>query len=203
MATKDFDPSGGKDLGIREPYPSNNYALYQSFVNVLYAGGVKIDWWRNLIEFDLSGMPAHLSLDAAKLTLGVTTAYAASASKVHRCVRAGDWVLNQATWSQFKTGSPWTTAGCGHDGDDYDSATPTPVPFTTPPGTGPFDITGMLGMVNYAIDHVADILSLRLRLDDEAPGHSAGIVWDSSVLTVTYTPLVAAPYIKPVKLLQP
>jgi hypothetical protein len=27
----------------------------------------------------------------------------------------------EATWDIYESGSPWTTAGCGSDGDDYDS----------------------------------------------------------------------------------
>jgi hypothetical protein len=73
-----------------------------------------------------------------------------------RCTRT-DWIDSQATWSNYKTGAPWTTAG-------GDSSTPS-VNFVYD-GLGTLTITGFEEMVQDAIDNRSNNLSIIIYTDN-------------------------------------
>ena len=79
---------------------------------------------RGLCEFDIDwgvDIPDGATISSAVLNL---YAYDVVSSDTYTCSRLlrRDWVELQATWVIYKTGSSWTTAGCGSNGNDYTSA---------------------------------------------------------------------------------
>lgn len=74
---------------------------------------------RTLIKFDLSSIPSTATINSAVLSLWVKTDYSTNARnfKVYRVLL--NWVELEATWNNWKTGTAWTTAGCGSAGNDF------------------------------------------------------------------------------------
>ncbi len=135
-----------------------------------YGGGAKAFVRRVLIGFDLNSAPSAgrmlVPSDAvvsASLVLCATVVvgpvgWGAKASRVARA----DWDDATATWSVYKTGSPWTAAG-------GDVASPPPeVSFASPSSLGDFTITGMDAHVTDALANRSGLLLVRLKADVEA-----------------------------------
>lgn len=78
---------------------------------------------RSLIKMDLSQIPSNAIITSAIITVYIAGDYSSNTRdfKVYRVLR--DWVESQATWNLWKTGSSWTTDGCGSDGNDADLTT--------------------------------------------------------------------------------
>lgn len=78
---------------------------------------------RFLIKFDLSSIPASANITSATLSLWIQADYSSNARdyKVYRILR--NWVEAEATWNSWKSGSAWTTAGAGSNGNDVDLGT--------------------------------------------------------------------------------
>lgn len=78
---------------------------------------------RFLIKFDLSSIPSSATITSATLSVWVLQEYSATARdyKVYRVLR--NWVEGEVTWNSWKSGSAWTTAGAGSNGNDIDSGT--------------------------------------------------------------------------------
>lgn len=91
---------------------------------------------RPLIKFDLSSIATNATVNSATLKLYVTsgtTFLNATISPIQANIFAltKDWVENQATWNNFKTGSAWSIGGAGTD--DYTSIVSNPaIPTTNP-----------------------------------------------------------------------
>jgi len=82
---------------------------------------------RSLVEFAIiwgTDIPVGATLTAATLWLYTYNSTPAGGEGrtywAYRLLRLA-WEEYQATWNSYKTGSNWTTAGCGSDGNDYTS----------------------------------------------------------------------------------
>lgn len=71
---------------------------------------------RMMFRFDLSAIPATANVSSS-LDLYMEFEGSANARRLglYRIYR--DWVVTQATWNNWKTGSAWETAGCNGAGD--------------------------------------------------------------------------------------
>jgi len=150
-------------------YGAGPYALSR----ILYGGGTKVAWERSLGNFDVSEL-AGATITAAKLVRRVwsITGPGGHQAFVSRCTRPADWVENQATWNQYKSGSNWTTAG-----GDFDDTTPGKITYTEPTATGDHEIAGLGPYVEDALANRNGIVSLHLRLADEDPDVDQGAAW--------------------------
>jgi hypothetical protein len=143
--------------------------------STVYAGGSKTELTRPILNFDITSI-AGQTLVTAKLRLYVGDLYNPVGAKVYRCTRPATWTELGVTWNKYDGTNNWTTAG-----GDYDAATPTPVAFTT--GVSQFawfEITGLLAFATDAIANRSNVVSLILRLDDEAPDSNDGIGYSQS-----------------------
>ena len=109
-----------KDTMLRSDQSSTNYGGEPTMsAGRTPTGGVS----RSLVEFAVAwgvDVPAGAEIRSATMTLRVMSRSKAAIYTVSRLLRA-DWMEYEATWDIYESGSPWTTAGCGSDGDDYDS----------------------------------------------------------------------------------
>ena len=76
---------------------------------------------RPLIKFDLSAIPVGSKITEATLSLyWYNTGWAGlDTVNVYRCLRA--WPGNPVTWNNWNGVNPWTTAGCGNAGTDFEN----------------------------------------------------------------------------------
>jgi hypothetical protein len=111
-----------EDTSIAEGTATTNYGT-DAYLDVR-SRATNLDI-RSLCEFAITwgtDIPAGAILTSATLSLNY---YAKGANDpVGRTIVAArvlrtDWVEAQATWNIYKTGSSWTTVGCGSDGNDY------------------------------------------------------------------------------------
>jgi len=108
----------GKDNHLRSDYPNENNgtspSLWVGFSNYPYI-------CRGLIEFPIvwgTDIPAGATIISAVLSLNLTTVYGTDNYTASRLLRL-DWSELQSTWSIYKTGSNWGTAGCDNAITDY------------------------------------------------------------------------------------
>jgi len=120
MATLTVQPSG-KDTYIWDGAADTNYGD----LTLLTIEGSTANIIRSLLQFDISSLPAGAVLTAATLYLYYYAAQQGTPTgRTYNCYRVlrRDWVELEATWNIYKTGSNWTTAGCGNTTDDYTTA---------------------------------------------------------------------------------
>ncbi len=162
-----LQPSG-KDAAIVSISPTTNYGSQANIViersNTTQVG--------DLIEFDISALPAEVVIDSASLGLYYYQAILGTpAGRTYNCYRVlrRDWVEAQATWNIYKTGSNWTTAGCSSDGNDYTTNNGT---SATVPAVGNWMNWDVLNQVKTAYDNswTADF-----RISDNAASGSTRI----------------------------
>lgn len=81
--------------------------------------GVQIN--RPLIKWDLSSIPANITVTSAILSLWTKTDLSTVSGdwKAYRVKRA--WTEGGATWNKYDGSSDWSTAGCGNTTDDRES----------------------------------------------------------------------------------
>jgi len=120
--TLTIQPSS-KDTHLHEGNPTTNYGTSAYWVEAGYLSAGHL--LRALIEFAITwgtDIPANATITSAvfsllvdNLTSGTNENFTAA-----RVLRR-DWVEAESTWNIYKTGSNWTTAGCGSNGNDYTS----------------------------------------------------------------------------------
>jgi hypothetical protein len=77
---------------------------------------------REIISFDVSGVPLGATIQSAVLTLKATLATGISSSTFTAVrVRRADWSESQVTWNQYKTSLNWTSAGASNTSSDQDT----------------------------------------------------------------------------------
>ena len=79
--------------------------------------------YSGIVEFAVDwgvDIPSGATVNKAETELYVSYTAGTGTYTVARLLRL-DWVELQATWNIYKTDNNWTTAGAGHDGDDYTS----------------------------------------------------------------------------------
>jgi hypothetical protein len=103
----------GKDTMLIQSQADTNYATNAQ----LY---VQATYYRALIQFDLSSIPANATITAVTLTFQV--ANHGDRVYLYRILPANDWVEAEATWNVRKSGTSWAgSAGCSTAGTDHDA----------------------------------------------------------------------------------
>lgn len=163
---------------------------------------------RTLMDADISAIPAgNVIASTSMLEINVQSRSSSSEpTTIHRITQAA-WTEAGVTWNKYDGTNSWTTPG-----GDY--STPA-VPFTGPAANGWLTITGadLAAFLQDALDNQAGIVRILLRVDDESLTANKGFRFYSDddttspsqkpKLTVDYAAPSAAPFIRPVKVLQP
>jgi hypothetical protein len=108
--------TGTTDTELTEGSPTTNYVTGTQYYISYYGTG---EQRRPVIVFGgLSNIPANSTVTDAVMGIYCTgniggADFTASARRLLR-----NWTGNQATWNSYVTGSAWTTAGAGSDGND-------------------------------------------------------------------------------------
>lgn len=132
---------------------------------------------RSILEFDISGLPAGITLVSAKLQLWYRfyseTNPDGKTVWAYKLTRT-DWVELQATWNDYKAATPWTAGG-----GDYVTAAPAGGSTTFPAAINAWMSWDVLPIVQDAYDNTipAEFL-LKFELEESAPGYSD--IWWSS-----------------------
>lgn len=197
---------------VIDPIPKCNH-LYEGTPDTNWGGGDVLEVRfvpqpkgadiisRSIMDADISAIPGGETINpTSKLELYCWSIQTASAATIHRITEAG-WTEYGSTWNDSDAPTPWATPG-----GDYSSPT---VPFTTPASLGWSTITGedLAAFLQNALDNWGGIARMLLKVDAEHTLKGGGMYWSDDKpglepkLTVDYG--VAAPYIRPVKLLQP
>jgi hypothetical protein len=136
--------------------------------------------FRTIMEFQLTGtggVPAGAVVTDCRLRLNVTQRTKPTAGHIRRLCSAR-WLdgnglsETQATWNNFRTGTPWGTPGAGltstacENGGDY--ATSQEVAYTPPAGTGLFTFPNMASLCQDALTSQGGWLRLRISQDAES-----------------------------------
>lgn len=104
------DATDGVDTSIANTGGNLGTSAELTIGNVfLFGGNTK---FRALLRFDLTALPEEVGIEAATLTMhGGSAGF--SGTKTFRCYRLTrhDWTETGATWTHYKAGSTWTTAG--------------------------------------------------------------------------------------------
>jgi len=103
--------------------PAGNYGS-NSRINLGNSGAQRI-----LIGVDLTGY-AGATVTASKFSIHVNFKTGALTNVNWYRVKRNDWEEAQATHNNYKTGTPWTTAGCDNTTDDRESTPQNPSPET-------------------------------------------------------------------------
>jgi len=74
----------------------------------------------SLIRFDLSGLPAHITISQATLKLFVTSRYPENAVTLRAYRVLKNWSEEGANWGNATATTSWTMGGCQSPGGDYD-----------------------------------------------------------------------------------
>ena len=113
----------GADVWIQQDTPNtnrNNYSQLRVFSQVDYQN-------RSLVQFPITwgtDIPAEILILNAVLSLyyySYTISNPVGRTYVAQRLLRLNWVEAEATWNSYKSGSAWTTAGAGSDGNDITS----------------------------------------------------------------------------------
>ena len=167
--------------------PDSNYGAGTSlWVGVAYFGGNKSDFFRAIMDFDVSDLAGE-TIVTARLERYVydIIGEAGATAQIMRCTRPGDWVESQVTWNNYKTGSSWTAGG-----GDVDVSNPPPVSYAEASSAGWHAISGLGGFVEDALANRGGIVSLIFRLADEVPDAGAEYVFFSTRSALNHPRLI-------------
>ena len=120
---------------------------------------------RFLIHFDLTTLPASITVDSASLSMrsALVTATPPGAGTFFRLTRS-DWLEGEATWNSYKTASAWTLAG-----GDWDAAVSVAVAaLATQQEVAWEEFFGFAAIVQDALDNRSGHLHMICKADDEA-----------------------------------
>jgi len=155
-----------KDAFIRDTSPTTNFGNNENLkigVGVNTPGTVD----RPVLHFDLSQpsvegttIPSGATMTAASIAFTTLNPTVGGAAKARRLTQAA-WVELQATWNNYATGTPWTTAG-----GDY--TVTGEVDWSLPTGSGAFTLSGLAALCQDALSNRASQLHLLLMNVDEA-----------------------------------
>ena len=154
-------------------FPDSNFdADDEIFVGATYFGGDKVNRHRGIANFDCSAI-AGVVVNSAKLIRYLTAVTNTPHGMVlTRCTRPADWTEAGVTWNKYDGTKAWTTGG-----GDWDASTPTNITWDSPLSTGNHELLGLKTFVEDAFDNRNNIVSIIIRLSDEAPGVSTQSIW--------------------------
>lgn len=137
--------------------PDTNYSTNTQLLLGFVAGSLG----RGVGIWDFSALPDGVAISAAtgSIYLGVIAALAiGEAINIDRVVRT-DVVLSQDTYNSYKTGSTWSTAGCGDSTNDYTTSGEATANIPASAAWVDFDL---LTMVQYAQANTSKKLYFRV-----------------------------------------
>lgn len=157
MPTQDFNSTADTDVDSANPNTNTGSAT-----DLTIGKTGKSTFKKAHIRFDISSLPAGVTIAAAELHVNVVVPAAAKSYHIYR-LRADDepWTEAGDTWNKYDGTNNWTVAG-GY----YDTVTPTPVNFTGPTGGGLRTITGLGAHARDARDNRSNQLDLHIQLTD-------------------------------------
>lgn len=169
MSELTIQPSA-KDTRLNQAVPTGNYGSL-TYIDVrVFSVAVPDRAQRDLLEFDISELPAGQNLISATLYLYY---YAYDEQDpdgltiwAYKLTRA-DWVELQATWNIFKTANNWTVPG-----GDYVTSNPAGGSTVFPASYGWMSFN-VLAIVQDAYDGEIAV-ELLVRFDDEGPSAAYG-----------------------------
>lgn len=179
----DIGYAGTTDTMIRAKYPTTNYGS-EAVCEVAgdgFSGLAK----EVALRWDISDLPAGSIIHGAEVTLNVTddtnsTGYYAYALNQ-------DWLENQATWNQYRTGSDWQIAGAQGSLDRV----LTPIGRLAPTVTGTYTFTLNPVLVQTWFDTPATNNGILLA----NPANSNRLIFDcSETSTVSHRPKLTLIY---------
>lgn len=103
------DATDGLDTFLQSAGPTNNFGTHiRLFIG---ESNAEVSIYRELIEFDLSTLPAGANISSTTLSIMLVVDRSSNARtfRVYRLKR--EWVEAQATWNIYSTGNSWQTAG--------------------------------------------------------------------------------------------
>jgi hypothetical protein len=118
------DATAGKDTWLASNVADNNFGVNTQLVVGVGSSG---ETRRTLLQFDLSTIPANVTLLSAALHLYVEAAAGVQNIAVYRCLVAwdegtGNNAAGDASWNQRQSGVNWSTAGANGSGTDRASS---------------------------------------------------------------------------------
>jgi hypothetical protein len=166
--------SANIDTYVRLSTPSSNWgAELDAYVGVTNEA-TKV--FRTIMAFNLDDIPPGAVITNCRLTVNIIQRTNPTAGHVRRL--CGEHWLDgsgqsesQATWSNWRTGTPWGAAGASSTascsaGGDY--TTTNEVPYTPPAGTGLFTFPNLATLCQDAVALRGGWLRLRISQNSEA-----------------------------------
>ena len=159
--------------------------------------------YRSLLDFNLAGIPSGATITSCTLRVNITQRTSPTVGHIRRiCAEHWDDALSesQSTWSAWKTGSNWTSAGAATGAAacsaSVDYSTAGEVAYTPPAGTGLFTFPSLNALCQDAVTNRGGRLRLRISQDAEATqgnvikfdSSDAGTAANRPRLAVTWTP---------------
>jgi hypothetical protein len=149
--------------------------------------------FRSLLAFNIGNIPAGAVITDCRLTVSVTQRTNPTPGHVRRLC-GQHWLdgngqsETQATWNNYRTGTPWGTAGAASTaacdaGGDY--ATAGEVPYTPPAGTGLFTFPNLATLCQDALTQQGGWL--RLRISQNAESTQSNLIKFNSSESATAT----------------
>ena len=188
MSTSTLNPSG--DLTIYQNAPTLN----ENTATALYTGltASSATTRRSLLYFDISA----LSLSGKVIESAVLSLYQFATAATGHTLRTykqshNDWVVTEATWNIYKTGSSWTDTG-----GDFESTTPTPVDHTVVGGADWIDID-VATFVQDAVDNTTNVNFL-IRDTNELTTSTTTYLWSNEHTVAALRPKLVITYFTPV-----
>lgn len=129
-----------------------------------------------LFYFDLNAfIPADATITAARFWFGVfTIPHVPPPAASHELVRLRrtDWLEDEATWNEYKSGSSWTTPGAEDSTDDIDEGFTVVLGLLDTVGWYDFDVETL---VDDAWDTRSGICTFMMRRNDGVMGETGNI----------------------------
>jgi RHS repeat-associated protein/uncharacterized repeat protein (TIGR01451 family) len=123
--------------------PNVNYGNNPRLL-VRYHSGNQNEEFSSLLRFDLSGIPANATVQAAVLTLTVESSEANAWLDLDVFKLLRGWQELQATWNQAASGVAWSQGGANGSGDREITRSATARVNAGQGGTVSFDLTGLV-----------------------------------------------------------
>lgn len=190
MASPQLIQPSGADNMLYESASTTNYGT-GDIVSIGPATGARA---RLACMWNFSAVvPAGATITLGRLSLLTYTTLASRTITAYRLLRA-DWVEAQATWTLYKTGSNWTTAGALSDGNDFTS---TDVATAASVAAGQWLNETVTAQVQTALDSVGGVAHF-LMVDEGASNASSNQYFSREWGTAISRPKLYIEYTVPV-----
>jgi hypothetical protein len=113
------DEASMSDTVLHAQSGTTNYATITT-LNVGEAN-TAVSTQRSIVEFDLSGLPADMTVVSATLSLWVDADLSSNARTMRAFPLLRNWIESQATWFNYRTSTAWGSSGAGLAGTDLEN----------------------------------------------------------------------------------